>query len=222
MTTETEMRVLRIAGATAIIGILLGLGSLFFGNMMSEDPFAAVMLTTATALPLHCIHPNQSAHVNQDVNFEADGGTTVIAYSWTDAKSGAPLSTERTFTTRFTTAGAYQVILHRGTQTATCTVFVDLTTNSPTPSPTPPPTPTPTTTALTCIPKLQTISQNASASFSVVGQVPTKKITWYTSAGRPHYGVGTSFVSIFSKLGKFPIVAHQGSKSSTCKVQVVK
>ena len=218
MTIETQFRLLRISGTTAVIAVFLGAVAPLVPDVALPDQPANIL--SAQEQELSCLHPNQNAAVGQTVNYRVASPSSLGSYVWKDILKGDVLATGPQFSTSYSSAGAYQVQVVSGDRTATCTTFVNVTTIPPTPSPTP--TPAPASTKFTCLPKLQTIHQKASASFSVIGDVPNKKITWYTSAGKPHSGVGNSFVSTFSKRGLFFVAAYQAKKSSICKVRVVK
>ncbi len=99
-----------------------------------ESATCQVVVSTRPA-GLVCLPSNQSAFVDQTTNFNATGGTG--SYVWSAPGSVIPSGSGSGFSTRYSSAGSYNVTVTSGTESRICAVSI----TAPTPTPTPVPSP---------------------------------------------------------------------------------
>lgn len=148
-----------------------------------------------------CSPSSQTANVNEQVEFYANGGTG--DYEW-DADDGRPrYGYGSRFTTSFDEPGDYEVELESNGQTDTCEIEIRDNDND----------------APFCSPSVQNANVSDYVTFTASGG--NGSYSWSTSAdGSPSTGYGSSFGTRFIAPGNKLVMVSSNGRTSQCLVQI--
>ncbi len=174
-------------------------------TVTSGSQTANCYVNVTTVVPpqnLTCSPVNQTASVNQNVSFSANGGTG--SYSWSASGGNPSYGNGSGFNTSYSTSGSKVVTVTSGSQTANC--YVNVTTVVPPQN-------------LTCSPENQTVNVNQNANFSASGGSGT--YYWSASGGNPVSGSSQNFSTSYSLAGNKIVTVTSGSQTAYCYVNVI-
>lgn len=150
---------------------------------------------------LTCSPIQQTADVNQVVNFSANGGNG--SYTWTANGGTQTTGTGIQFSTRYSQGGSKVVSVTSGNQTQNCYVQVNQVQSE----------------RLTCLTLTPEVDINQNANFRATGGA-SSTYNWQALGGSPVSGNGRDFSSKFTSAGFKTVFVQNGNETESCSVRV--